>query len=77
MSQELRKHNVTCESWREYDFCGRVYRIEEPVMIFFRPGGETHRVVDSKDIVHCLPAPGVKGCVLRWKSKNSKVPVNF
>lgn len=54
------------ETWREYDFCGRVYRIEKPAVVEFRVGGETHRVTDSTGIVHCVPAPGVNGCVLRW-----------
>ena len=55
------------EDWREYDFKGRVYRIEKPISVGFRPGGETHRVVDSDGVVHCVPAPGYFGCVLRWK----------
>jgi hypothetical protein len=57
------------EEWREYDFGGRVYRIDAPKIVQFRPGGETHRVTDSADIVHCVPAPGMHGCVLRWKGK--------
>jgi len=55
------------EEWREYDFGGRVYRIEKPASVQFRAGGETHRVTDADGIVHCLPAPGQNGCVLRWK----------
>jgi hypothetical protein len=55
------------EEWREYDFGGRVYRIEAPTNVHFRPGGETHRVTDADGIVHCVPAPGTNGCVLRWK----------
>jgi hypothetical protein len=64
---ELKKIDLAgVEAWREYDFCGRVYRIEKPVSVQFRPGGETHRVTDADDIVHCVPAPGNNGCVLRW-----------
>ena len=55
------------EDWREYDFTGRLYRIEKPVKIEFRENGETHRVTDSAGVVHCVPAPGKNGCVLRWK----------
>ena len=55
------------EEWREYDFGGRVYRIPSPVSVEFRSDGQTHRVVDADGIVHCVPAPGVNGCVLRWK----------
>lgn len=57
------------EDWREYDFGGRVYRIEAPISVQFRSGGETHRVTDGAGIVHCVPAPGVNGCVLRWKGR--------
>lgn len=64
---ELKKIDVKgVEKWREYDFGGRVYRIDNPVSVQFSPGGTTHRVTDSKGIVHCVPAPGVEGCVLRW-----------
>lgn len=55
------------EEWREYDFNGRVYRIDSPVSVEFRTGGSTHRVTDGDGIVHCLPAPGTGDCVLRWK----------
>jgi hypothetical protein len=55
------------EEWREYDFGNRVYRIDNPVSVHFRPLGSTHRVLDASGITHCVPAPGVVGCVLRWK----------
>lgn len=54
------------EQWREYDFGGRVYRIDAPAKVEFRAGGETHRVTDDSGVVHCVPAPGHLGCVLRW-----------
>ena len=57
---------LNVEKWREYDFGGRVYRVDNPVSVEFREGGSTHRVVGDDGIVHCLPAPGVNGCVLRW-----------
>jgi hypothetical protein len=63
---ELTESSLTMEAWREYDFGGRVYRIEKPKALFTRPGGTTHRVVDQNNVTHCLPAPGVNGCVLRW-----------
>lgn len=67
---ELRKINVSgVEEWREYDFDGRVYRVDAPVSVEFRPDSTTHRVTDSDGVVHCLPAPGHFGCVLRWKGK--------
>lgn len=54
------------EKWREYDFGGRVYRIDHPASVQFRTGGSTHRVTDADGVVHCVPAPGFNGCVLRW-----------
>lgn len=63
--------DLTDEAWREYDFEGRVYRIEKPVGVYYREGGSTHRVVDSHGIVHCLPTPGHRGCVLRWFTQGS------
>lgn len=63
------------EEWREYDFGGRVYRIENPVKLVTRKAGTTHRVVDANGVTHCVPAPGVNGCVLRWKGTTA--PVSF
>ena len=54
------------EQWREYDFTGRVYRIDRPAKVEFRPGGSTHRVTDADGVVHLLPAPGFQGCVIRF-----------
>ena len=28
-------------------------------------------------VVHCVPAPGQNGCVLRWATRNRKKPVDF
>lgn len=74
---ELQQFDISKEIYREYDFGGRVYRIDSPVTLFYRPNGTTHRVVDNLGIVHCVPVPGAMGCVLRWKNFDSKVPVNF
>jgi hypothetical protein len=66
--------DLTVEHWREYDFGDRVYRIDDPVALYFREGGTTHRVVDSKGIVHCVPfGPSI---ILRWKNKIED-PVGF
>ena len=62
--------DLTIETYREYDFGGRVYRIENPVAFYYREGGSTHRVVDAAGVVHCVPAPGVNGCVLRWRNRS-------
>lgn len=73
----MKEFDLTKEAWREYDFGGRIYRINQPKSLFVRPGGTTHRVVDSDDIVHCVPSVGFQGCVLRWKNKDPQNPVNF
>lgn len=67
-AKEMKKYNLTgTEEWREYDFGGRIYRIEKPTELQFYDGSTTHRVIDSEGIVHCVPTPGTQGCVLRWK----------
>jgi hypothetical protein len=68
--KDLRK-----EQWREYDFGGRTYRIDAPDRLWI--GTSTHRVLDGAGIVHCCPAPGVSGCVLRWQPKDGGEPVQF
>jgi hypothetical protein len=67
----MKINSLLTEEYREYDFEGRVYRIDNPVTLFFREGGTTHRVLDSEDVVHCVPVPGSHGCVLRWKNKDA------
>lgn len=76
-STSLKEYDLTKEEWREYDFNGRVYRIDNPISLYLRVNGTTHRVVDNKGIAHCVPAPGQHGCVLRWLNKNPLTPVNF
>jgi hypothetical protein len=68
---------LTDEVWREYDFGGRVYRILAPKELYFRDGGTTHRILDTWGVVHCVPAPGVNGCVLRWQVVEGAEPVRF
>lgn len=73
----LDERSLEVELWREYDFGGRVYHLDDPKKLVTRPGGTTHRVVDYAGVVHCVPAPGINGCVLRWKSRSSLTPVDF
>jgi hypothetical protein len=77
MKEDLVRASLKSESYREYDFDGRIYRIENPVELVFRRGGSTHRIVDGDGVVHCLPGPGYRGCVLRWKNKDGYDPVEF
>lgn len=67
--------DISTELWREYDFEGRVYRIDLPSKLYV--GATCHRVVDVTGLVHCVPAPGHHGCVLRWQIKGKNRPVNF
>ena len=71
----MESRDLSVELWREYDFGERCYRIDSPKFLYI--GRTTHRVVDSFGIVHCLPAPGFNGCVLRWQSRNPGKPVEF
>jgi hypothetical protein len=68
------------ESWREYEweseFGVRTVRIENPITLYFRPNGSTHRVWDG-NVVYCIPAPGRMGCVLKWSPKDPTRPVEF
>ena len=79
---DMIKQSLSTELWREYDFGGRVYRINNPGDLYYRPGGTTHCITtyDGQTdtvVVHCVPAPGEKGCVLRWQSADQKKPVDF
>ncbi len=65
--------DITNEEWREYSFNGTIYRIDKPKALYYRKGGATHRIVDSAGITHCIPAPGVGNCVLRWYSPSQEV----
>jgi hypothetical protein len=75
----MKESDLTVELWREYDIPGRdgPYRIAAPQKLFMREGGTTHRVLDSEGVVHCVPAPGSGGVVLRWQSKDPTKPVAF
>lgn len=67
---DLKKIELTgVEDWREYDFEGRVYRIEKPASVEFRPNGSSHRVTGQDGIVHVVPAPGFQGCVMRFSGR--------
>ena len=69
----MEPRDITPEQWREYDFGGRVYRIDAPVTLW--AGLTTHRVLDKAGVVHCVPRPGVDGCALRWMPRDATAPV--
>lgn len=80
---DLVEHDLstTDELWREYEWTAdgerHSYRIMSPMKLFYREGGTTHRVVDVTGIVHLVPAPGEKGCVIRWTKPEGRNPVDF
>lgn len=67
--------DISSEVWREYDFGGRVYRIDEPQRLYV--GDTTHRVVDGSGVTHCAPNVGRDGCVVRWKCRDGVEPAQF
>lgn len=71
----MEPRDISKELWREYDFDGRVYRIDGPRQLFI--GDTTHRIVDAAGVVHLAPAPGERGCVVRWMPHDAAEPVQF
>ena len=76
--------DISSEEARTYDFkvVGlnghdeyRAYSIQRPVRVYV--GKTTHRVVDEHGVVHCVPAPGQMGCVLRWIVKKGQPEVSY
>lgn len=75
---ELISGDLRDEEYREYVLeSGKVYRIVAPQTLWVRMGGNTHRVLDSEGVVHCVPGPGYRNAVLRWKPKSGTDPVAF
>ena len=74
-SFEMDEFKLGSEEWREYDFEGRVYRIDNPLTLVI--GETTHRVVDNEGVVHCVPTVGRFGCVLRWKVREGEKYIQF
>ncbi len=72
----LELRDISCEEYREYDFGDRVYRINNPIGLYYRAGGSTHRIVDSHGTSHLAPFPG-EHTVIRWLNWDPSVPVNF
>lgn len=68
----LIKVNISTETWREYTHGDRTFRIWDPVALYYRHGGSTHRIVDANGITHCHPVPG-NGVGLSWCSPGTYV----
>lgn len=73
--------DLSVELYREYiDPKGNVYRISDPVALYYREGGSTHRVVDREGVTHCVAFPSGYGgaqITLRWKNRDASQPVGF
>ena len=76
---ELSQGDLSDELTRTYHFAdGSTYVISEPKILYTRPGGTTHRVLDAKGIVHCVAFPGPSGStVVSWVPRISSDPVKF
>lgn len=79
----ISEHSLSAETWREYVWIDpatgdeRTYHIDGPQTLYTHDGATTHRVLDSTGVVHCVPAVGQHGCVLRWLPRDAKDPVQF
>ncbi len=71
--------NISTERYREYvQADGTTYRIDNPVALYRREGGTTHRVVDVEGVVHCVPCGALHpAVVIRWKNRDINQPVNW
>lgn len=71
--------NVSSERWREYvQEDGTTYRIDNPVALYRRDDGTTHRVVDIEGVVHCVPCGKLHpNTVIRWQNRDITNPVNW
>jgi hypothetical protein len=72
--------DLSSEAFREYIYpsVGSRYRIENPIGLYRREGGATHRVVDSSGVTHCVPCgPQSPDTVIVWANRDRFVPVNW
>lgn len=74
---ELREFDITTELWREYEYGGQTYRIDEPLALFDHEACTTHRVLTADGVIHVVPVPGAHGCVLRRLNKDLSNPCEF
>ena len=71
-NKKIYKKSLDQEKWREYNYTGKVYRINNPREIHLYKGCTTHTIVDSEGILRMFPAPGFQGCHITIKLKDSK-----
>ena len=85
MSDDLAELPIDNEVSRTYSFFSILpgmtepkhfeYKIEDPMVLYTREGGTTHRVQDIDGIVHNVPAPGYSGCTVTWEPKPGELAV--
>ena len=65
--------DLSQEVWRRYQFAdGSTYEINDPVRLFTRPGGTTHRVLDESGYFHLIAFPGPAGSTtVTWLNKDA------
>lgn len=74
----LSLRDISTEEVRVYETAGiGEYRIAQPVGVYLREGGTTHRVVDRQGVCHCIAFPNEGRTVLRWQNKDLTVPCNW
>lgn len=78
----MKEFDLRKEKEREYEFTDIhgnviVYKIDSPVKLVLSNSGTSHRIVDSKGIIHLVPSPSKYGCILRWTPRNKEEPIQF
>lgn len=64
--------DISPELFREYERPDHTwYKIEAPIWLWV--GETTHRVQDSKGMVHCIP----RSYIFRWQPRDTNKPVQF
>lgn len=67
-------HDLTKEEWREYDFIGEDYHINNPVTLWITE--HSHRVLDKAGVVHWVPFDK-DSSIFRWKPRDVSDPIQF
>ena len=68
--------NISDETVRTYYTMGvKVHEIVDPIAVYIRPGGTTHRVVDSTGLVHCVAFPNMGRTTFTWRNHDQTTPV--
>lgn len=74
----MKEYDISAEASRTITFAsGGAYTIKDPVKLFVRDGGKTHRVLDAAGVVHCYVAPEFGPTVISWIPRDPHNPVQF